>query len=102
MKCFLEFNPIPMSSASLSQVHAARTFDGKKVVVKVQHTHLTNTTTIDTATMELVTNVLHWFFLAFDYRWLIDEVCEILPKELDFIYEVDSLCMVIEMAKVQH
>ncbi|GLJ21461.1 hypothetical protein SUGI_0395900 [Cryptomeria japonica] len=87
---FLEFNPIPLASASLAQVHAARTFDGKKVAVKVQHTHLTNTAAIDTATVELVTNVLHWIFPAFDYRWLIDEVRESLPKELDFIYEAKN------------
>ncbi|GLJ22129.1 hypothetical protein SUGI_0415310 [Cryptomeria japonica] len=62
MKCFLEFNPIRLASASLAQVHVARTFDGKKVVVKVQHTHLTNTAAINTATVEPVTNALHWFF----------------------------------------
>ncbi|GLJ55446.1 hypothetical protein SUGI_1190540 [Cryptomeria japonica] len=60
MKCFLEFNPIPLATALLAQVHATRTFDGKIVAVKFQPTHLTNTTAIDSATVELVTNVLHW------------------------------------------
>ncbi|KAH9329900.1 hypothetical protein KI387_002008, partial [Taxus chinensis] len=87
---FSEFNPIPLASASLAQVHAARTRDGKFVAVKVQHTHMTNTAAIDTATVEFVVNILHWIFPTFDYRWLIDEVRENLPKELDFINEAKN------------
>lgn len=87
---FLEFDRVPLASASLAQVHAARTHDGRKVAVKVQHTHLTDTAAVDTATVELVVNTLHWIFPAFDYRWLIDEVRESLPKELDFLYEAKN------------
>ena len=32
---FSEFNPVPLASASIAQVHAARLHDGKDVVVKV-------------------------------------------------------------------
>eukprot|EP01018_Ginkgo_biloba_P033544 Gb_18758 [translate_table: standard] len=87
---FLEFDHVPLASASLAQVHAARTHDGRKVAVKVQHTHLTDTAAVDTVTVELVVNILHWIFPVFDYRWLIDEVRESLPKELDFIYEAKN------------
>ncbi|KAF1870413.1 hypothetical protein Lal_00003619 [Lupinus albus] len=79
-KVFAEFDPVPIASASLAQVHVARTHDGKKVAVKVQHTHLTDTAAADNATVEFIVNTLHKFFPNFDYRWLIDEINDSLPK----------------------
>ncbi|WVZ04773.1 hypothetical protein V8G54_018119 [Vigna mungo] len=94
-KIFSEFDPIPIASASLAQVHVARMHDGQKVAVKVQHTHMTDTAAADHATVELVVNTLHRFFPSFDYRWLIDEISESLPKASYYLtlkqYELDFL-----------
>lgn len=87
---FEEFNPVPIASASLAQVHIARTHDGQEVAVKVQHTHMTDTAAADYATVELIVNTLHRFFPSFDYRWLVDEMRESLPKELDFLIEAKN------------
>ncbi|XAR71931.1 Cadmium-transporting ATPase [Bertholletia excelsa] len=87
---FDEFDPVPIASASLAQVHVARTHDGQKVAVKVQHIHMTDTAAADYATVELIVNTLHRFFPTFDYRWLVDEVHESLPKELDFRVEAQN------------
>ncbi|KAJ6690172.1 hypothetical protein OIU85_006452 [Salix viminalis] len=89
-KIFEEFDPVPIASASLAQVHVARTHDGQKVAVKVQHTHMTDTATADRATVEVIVNTLHSVFPSFDYRWLIDEIRESLPKELDFLVEAKN------------
>ncbi|KAL6526847.1 hypothetical protein OROGR_015937 [Orobanche gracilis] len=87
---FDEFDPVPVASASLAQVHIARTHDGQQVAVKVQHTHMTDTAAADYATVELIVNTLYWFFPSFDYRWLVDEVRETIPKELDFLSEAKN------------
>ncbi|WJX38442.1 hypothetical protein P8452_26107 [Trifolium repens] len=89
-KVFAEFDPVPIASASLAQVHVARTHDGQKVAVKVQHPHMTETAAADQATVELIVNTLHNFFPSFDYRWLIDEIKESLPQELDFLTEAKN------------
>ncbi|KAF8009900.1 hypothetical protein BT93_J0776 [Corymbia citriodora subsp. variegata] len=89
-KIFTEFNPVPIASASLAQVHVAHTHDGRKVAVKVQHTHMTDTAAADHATVDLIVNTLHRIFPSFDYRWLVDEIHESLPKELDFLVEAKN------------
>ncbi|KAH8931541.1 hypothetical protein BDL97_19G027700 [Sphagnum fallax] len=87
---FMEFSKVPLASASLAQVHAARTFTGEKVAVKVQHMHLTDSALADTATVAFVVSFVHWLFPSFDYRWLLAEVRESLPKELDFVNEAKN------------
>ncbi|XP_023743568.1 putative ABC1 protein At2g40090 [Lactuca sativa] len=87
---FDEFDPVPIASASLAQVHVARTHEGDKVAVKVQHMHMTDTAAADYATVELIVNTLHRIFPSFDYRWLVDEVRDSLPKELDFLNEAKN------------
>ncbi|KAE8776400.1 putative ABC1 protein [Hordeum vulgare] len=68
LQVFIEFDPVPLASASLAQVHAATTHDGKKVAVKVQHGHLLDTSVIDITTVDLVVNALNYIFPTFDYR----------------------------------
>ncbi|CAM8913585.1 hypothetical protein QQ045_031157 [Rhodiola kirilowii] len=87
---FKEFNPVPIASASLAQVHVALTHDGQKVAVKIQHTHMTDTAAADHATVDLIVTTLHRLFPSFDYRWLVDEMAESLPKELDFMLEAKN------------
>ncbi|KAL2940615.1 hypothetical protein RDABS01_022724, partial [Bienertia sinuspersici] len=47
---------------------------------EVQHTHMTDTAAADYATVELIVNTLHRLFPSFDYRWLVAEVRDSLPK----------------------
>ncbi|KAL0003366.1 hypothetical protein SO802_017147 [Lithocarpus litseifolius] len=89
-KIFSEFDPTPIASASLAQVHVARTIDGQKVAVKVQHTHMTDTAAADHATVDMIVNTIHRFFPSFDYRWLVDEMRESVPQELDFLVEAQN------------
>ncbi|XP_021727577.1 putative ABC1 protein At2g40090 [Chenopodium quinoa] len=87
---FAKFDPVPIASASLAQVHVAQLHNGQKVAVKVQYAHMTDTAAADYATVELIVNTLHRLFPNFDYRWLVAEVRESLPKELNFLVEAQN------------
>ncbi|KAI6670083.1 hypothetical protein NL676_004968 [Syzygium grande] len=63
-----EFDPVPIASASLARVHVARSHDGHKVPMKVQHTHMMDTAAADHAAVDLIVNTLHRIFPSFDYR----------------------------------
>uniref|UniRef100_A0A2P2L481 Putative ABC1 protein At2g40090 n=1 Tax=Rhizophora mucronata TaxID=61149 RepID=A0A2P2L481_RHIMU len=67
-KIFKEFDPVPIASASLAQVHVAKMLDGQRVAVKVQHTHMTDTAAADNAVVGFLVNTLHSLFPSFDYR----------------------------------
>ncbi|KAM7270850.1 hypothetical protein ACFE04_030064 [Oxalis oulophora] len=98
---FKEFDPVPIASASLAQVHVARTHDDQKVAVKVQHIHMTDSAIIDHATVELIVNAVHWFFPSVDYRWLLAEMKESLPKEINFLVEAKNSEIVIDNFRKQ-
>uniref|UniRef100_A0A803MHM5 ABC1 atypical kinase-like domain-containing protein n=1 Tax=Chenopodium quinoa TaxID=63459 RepID=A0A803MHM5_CHEQI len=66
---FAKFDPVPIASASLAQVHVAQLHNGQKVAVKVQYAHMTDTAAADYATVELIVNTLHRLFPNFDYRY---------------------------------
>ncbi|KAK4525302.1 hypothetical protein GAYE_SCF09G3210 [Galdieria yellowstonensis] len=84
---FSYFESTPFASASLAQVHKACTHSGQKVAVKLQHRGLKEAAKGDIATVAFLVNTAAFLFPDFDYQWLVNEVRENLPKELDFIHE---------------
>eukprot|EP00891_Asterochloris_glomerata_P006292 jgi/Astpho2/6292/e_gw1.00089.9.1_t len=88
---FRSFEDTPIASASLAQVHRAVSHDGQQLAVKVQHTGLRDTCQADTLVVEVFVRALRWAFPDFNYQWLIDEVKESLPQELDFELEAANL-----------
>lgn len=85
---FESFDPDPIASASLAQVHIAHEKEtGKKLAVKVQHRGLRETSAGD---IYMITNVVRFAeraFEGFNWGWLADEIAPQLPKELDFTNE---------------
>ncbi|KAK9917077.1 hypothetical protein WJX75_000654 [Coccomyxa subellipsoidea] len=84
---FATFEHLPIASASLAQVHRATSHDGRQLAVKVQHAGLRDSCTADTLTVEFLVNAVHFLFPKFDYSWLVEEIKDSLPKELDFSIE---------------
>ncbi len=87
---FAEFSPEPLAAASIGQVHAATTHDGRSVVVKVQYPGVAEAIRADLANTELLAT----FFQLVrgmmpdlgrtDARALAREVGERIGEEIDY------------------
>jgi predicted unusual protein kinase regulating ubiquinone biosynthesis (AarF/ABC1/UbiB family) len=90
---FAEFDPHPLAAASIGQVHAATTQDGRRVVVKVQYPGVAEAIRADLANTELLAT----FFQLVrgmlpdlgrsDARALAREVSERIGEEIDYRVE---------------
>lgn len=84
---FEYFEPEPLGTASLAQVHRAKLKSGEVVAVKVQHPYVRGNSRVDIKTMEMAVKVLALIFPDFKIQWLVDESKRNLPVELDFLNE---------------
>ncbi|CAG9562773.1 unnamed protein product [Danaus chrysippus] len=96
---FEEFDPEPLGTASLAQVHKAKLKDGSEVAVKVQHHFVRKNTKIDLQWMEFIINVMSKVFPDFQMQWLVDETKKNITKELDFLQEGRNAEKVSELFK---
>ena len=65
---FASFDPEPIASASLAQVHVARDAQGRKLAVKVQHRGLREISRGDVAAVCYFVNLVAYFFPEFSYK----------------------------------
>lgn len=84
---FAEFARQPVASASLAQVHRARTKDGKDVAVKVQYRGIERVVETDLRNLSLFVRLLARIEKNFDFRILFNEYARYTPRELDFELE---------------
>ncbi len=84
------FDPIPIASASLGQVHRATLFTGEEIVVKVQRPGLEGLFKLDFKVLNYlvtITNFLIPGLKKYDVRSLYQEFFQILYQEIDYIQE---------------
>ncbi len=84
------FERIPVASASLAQVHRARTKDGRDVAVKVQYPGIERVVETDLGNISVLVRILARIERNFDFRVLMDEMRKYVPRELDFVLEGQS------------
>ncbi|XP_017474494.1 PREDICTED: uncharacterized aarF domain-containing protein kinase 1 [Rhagoletis zephyria] len=84
---FETFEPNPLGTASLAQVHKATLKTGEVVAVKVQHPYVKGNSRVDMKTMEVLVKLMSRVFPDFKIQWLVDECKKNLPVELDFLNE---------------
>ncbi|MGH7839921.1 MAG: ABC1 kinase family protein, partial [Candidatus Binataceae bacterium] len=84
---FAEFDPVPIAAASLAQVHAARTLDGRACAVKVQYPQIEGIVRADLRNLMLTLRILARLERDFDFRVIAREILKYIPMELDFLNE---------------
>lgn len=84
---FRSFDPEPIASASLAQVHVAYDDLGRKLAVKVQHRGLKETARGDVQNLVFAVEQAERFLEDFSFGWLAEEIAPNVPKELDFSNE---------------
>ena len=88
---FADFKREPIASASLGQVHEARTRDGRKVAVKVQHRDIDETVRLDLKTIRRIMAIVQWFVPVQGLDAYYHQIKEMLGQELDFELEADNI-----------
>jgi predicted unusual protein kinase regulating ubiquinone biosynthesis (AarF/ABC1/UbiB family) len=84
---FLEWDPRPLASASIGQVHRAITRDGRAVAVKVQYPGVDQAITADLEAAGLVFGAMGLAFSGFEPGPLVDEIRARIIEELDYANE---------------
>ena len=88
---FDDFQREPIASASLGQVHEARTKDGQRVAVKVQHQDIDEIVRLDLKTIRRITSVVQWFVPMQGLDGYYHQIKDLLKRELDFNGEADNI-----------
>lgn len=86
---FAEWDPVPIASASIGQVHRAMTFDGRAVAVKVQYPGVAEAVESDLDNAGLIFAGLGVLFPGLDHRSLVAELRDRLVEELDYRLEAE-------------
>jgi predicted unusual protein kinase regulating ubiquinone biosynthesis (AarF/ABC1/UbiB family) len=86
-RLFAEWDPLPIASASIGQVHRAMTRDGRAVAVKVQYPGVDQAITADLDNAGLLFSAMAMAFPGLEPGPLVDELRARIVEELDYSRE---------------
>ena len=87
---FATWDPVPIASASIGQVHRAITHDGRAVAVKVQYPGVADAIMADLDNAGLLFAAMGMLFPGLDPEPLVAELRERLVEELDYRLEASN------------
>jgi predicted unusual protein kinase regulating ubiquinone biosynthesis (AarF/ABC1/UbiB family) len=93
---FASFNPIPIASASLAQVHEATLHDGRRVAVKVQHADIEEIARLDLASIRRILELIQAVVRIRGMESYHDDISELIRQELDFEQEARNIETIAE------
>jgi ubiquinone biosynthesis protein len=88
---FSSFDPQPLASASLAQVHAAELADGRRVAVKVQHLGIERLARRDLDTIGGILRLVGFFVRVRGLRSVHADLAALIEEELDFAREARNI-----------
>jgi len=88
---FASFDPTPIASASLAQVHAAQLHDGRRVAVKVQHADIDEIVPLDLRAIKRILGIVQLFTRVRGLESYHAEVRQMIMEELDFLKEAEHI-----------
>ena len=93
-KLFAWWNPEPMASASLAQVHEARLHDGRRVAVKVQHADIDEIAQLDLTAIRRILGIVQFFTRLRGLESYHTEISAMIREELDFRKEAEHIALI--------
>lgn len=84
---FAEWDPVPLASASIGQVHRAVTHDGQAVAVKVQYPGIDEAIRSDLDNSTVLLNLVRMVFPGLDAPTVVTELRSRVVEELDYRLE---------------
>ncbi|HEY8315183.1 MAG TPA: AarF/UbiB family protein [Candidatus Baltobacteraceae bacterium] len=94
LELFASFDPVPLASASIGQVHAVRLVDGRDAVIKVRKpgTRALVERDLDILTQLATSAEKHFPYIAdYDVEGLVEEFGDTLRAELDYTREARNI-----------
>src|SRR5215213_1567290 len=88
---FEEFDPEPIASASIAQVHRARLADGREVAVKAQYPGIAQLMEADLAALEGIFGAISRLEPSVNLQPILSYLRWTLPMELDFRREAEAI-----------
>ncbi len=90
-EAFEEFDPDPIASASIAQVHRARLADGRAVAVKVQYPGIATLMEADLTALEGIFGAISRFEPSVNLQPILSYLRWTIPMELDFRREAEAI-----------